>query len=123
MQSLKYLLRGPLWKSLPTPALGLKMTIRNDCYLYSASFFLFCFGLYYLCFNALDTLSFYFFLLVTDVPQIDLEKGEENEWISKDQIKKRKKKHKDYQPNYFLSIPITNKEVLFKKHTHNYFLL
>ena len=60
-------------------------------------------------------LLFYFFLLVTDVPQIDLEKGEENEWISKDQIKKRKKKHKDYQPNYFLSIPITNKEVLLKK--------
>ncbi|XP_053770125.1 A-kinase anchoring protein 7 isoform X2 [Desmodus rotundus] len=48
---------------------------------------------------------------ITDVPQIDLEKGEENEWISKDQIKKRKKKHKDYQPNYFLSIPITNKEI------------
>ncbi|KAM5327744.1 A-kinase anchoring protein 7 isoform 2-T2 [Glossophaga mutica] len=47
----------------------------------------------------------------TDVPQIDVEKGEENEWISKDQIKKRKKKHKDYQPNYFLSIPITNKEI------------
>ncbi|XP_053520776.1 A-kinase anchoring protein 7 isoform X3 [Artibeus jamaicensis] len=48
---------------------------------------------------------------LTDVPQIDLEKGEENKWISKDQIKKRKKKHKDYQPNYFLSIPITNKEI------------
>ncbi|XP_054425939.1 A-kinase anchoring protein 7 isoform X2 [Pteronotus mesoamericanus] len=48
---------------------------------------------------------------ITDVPQIDLEKGKEDEWISKDQIKKRKKKHKDYQPNYFLSIPITNKEI------------
>ncbi|XP_036901630.1 A-kinase anchoring protein 7 isoform X2 [Sturnira hondurensis] len=48
---------------------------------------------------------------LTDVPQIDLEKGEESKWISKDQIKKRKKKHKDYQPNYFLSIPITNKEI------------
>ncbi|KAF6112638.1 A-kinase anchoring protein 7 [Phyllostomus discolor] len=48
---------------------------------------------------------------ITDAPQIDLEKGEENERISKDQIKKRKKKHKDYQPNYFLSIPITNKEI------------
>ncbi|XP_045699767.1 A-kinase anchoring protein 7 isoform X5 [Phyllostomus hastatus] len=48
---------------------------------------------------------------ITDAPQIDVEKGEENERISKDQIKKRKKKHKDYQPNYFLSIPITNKEI------------
>ncbi|XP_074189691.1 A-kinase anchoring protein 7 isoform X10 [Rhinolophus sinicus] len=48
---------------------------------------------------------------VTDVPQINLERSEGNEWLSKDQIKKRKKKHKDYQPNYFLSIPITNKEV------------
>ncbi|XP_019584942.2 A-kinase anchoring protein 7 isoform X4 [Rhinolophus sinicus] len=48
---------------------------------------------------------------ITDVPQINLERSEGNEWLSKDQIKKRKKKHKDYQPNYFLSIPITNKEV------------
>nr|XP_019584954.1 PREDICTED: A-kinase anchor protein 7 isoform X13 [Rhinolophus sinicus] len=48
---------------------------------------------------------------ITDVPQINLERSEGNEWLNKDQIKKRKKKHKDYQPNYFLSIPITNKEV------------
>ncbi|XP_070273793.1 A-kinase anchoring protein 7 isoform X1 [Myotis yumanensis] len=45
---------------------------------------------------------------ITDVPQVNLERSEENEY--KDQIKK-KKKYKDYQPNYFLSIPITNKEV------------
>ncbi|XP_019519046.1 PREDICTED: A-kinase anchor protein 7 isoform X2 [Hipposideros armiger] len=48
---------------------------------------------------------------ITDVPQINLERSKENEWISKDQIQKRRKKHKDYQPNYFLSIPITNKEI------------
>ncbi|XP_032449140.1 A-kinase anchoring protein 7 isoform X3 [Lynx canadensis] len=48
---------------------------------------------------------------VTDVPHINLERSKENEWISKDQIKKKKKKQKDYQPNYFLSIPITNKEI------------
>ncbi|KAM7135502.1 A-kinase anchoring protein 7 isoform 4-T5 [Molossus nigricans] len=47
---------------------------------------------------------------LTDVPQINLERSEENEWISKDQMKK-KKKHKGYQANYFLSIPITNKEI------------
>ncbi|XP_005859068.2 PREDICTED: A-kinase anchor protein 7 isoform gamma isoform X2 [Myotis brandtii] len=46
---------------------------------------------------------------ITDVPQVNLERSEENEY--KDQIKKKKKKYKDYQPNYFLSIPITNKEV------------
>ncbi|KAM8790325.1 A-kinase anchoring protein 7 isoform 1-T1 [Rhynchonycteris naso] len=48
---------------------------------------------------------------ITDVLRMNLERSEENKWISKDQIKKRKKKHKDYQPNYFLSIPITNKEI------------
>ncbi|XP_032699405.1 A-kinase anchoring protein 7 isoform X2 [Lontra canadensis] len=48
---------------------------------------------------------------ITDVPHINLERSKENERISKDQIKKRKKKQKDYQPNYFLSIPITNKEI------------
>ncbi|XP_032958385.1 A-kinase anchoring protein 7 isoform X3 [Rhinolophus ferrumequinum] len=48
---------------------------------------------------------------ITDVPQNNLERSEGNEWLSKDQIKKRKKKHKDYQPNYFLSIPITDKEI------------
>ncbi|XP_035976722.2 A-kinase anchoring protein 7 isoform X2 [Halichoerus grypus] len=48
---------------------------------------------------------------ITDVPHTNLERSKENERISKDQIKKRKKKQKDYQPNYFLSIPITNKEI------------
>uniref|UniRef100_A0A673TKC0 A-kinase anchoring protein 7 n=1 Tax=Suricata suricatta TaxID=37032 RepID=A0A673TKC0_SURSU len=48
---------------------------------------------------------------VTDVPHINLERSKENERISKAQIKKRKKKQKDHQPNYFLSIPITNKEI------------
>lgn len=56
-------------------------------------------------------LLFDFYLLVTDVPQVNLERSEENEY--KDQIKKKRKKNKDYQPNYFLSIPITNKEVLY----------
>lgn len=56
-------------------------------------------------------LLFDFYLLVTDVPQVNLERSEENEY--NDQIKKKKKKYKDYQPNYFLSIPITNKEVLY----------
>ncbi|KAG8510849.1 A-kinase anchor protein 7 isoform gamma [Galemys pyrenaicus] len=46
---------------------------------------------------------------ITDVPQINSERNKENEWTSKDQ--RRKKKKKDYQPNYFLSIPITNKEI------------
>lgn len=54
-----------------------------------------------------------FFPLVTDIPQINLERSEENEWINKEERKKGRKRHKDYQPNYFLSIPITNKEVLF----------
>ncbi|XP_059970789.1 A-kinase anchoring protein 7 isoform X3 [Mesoplodon densirostris] len=48
---------------------------------------------------------------ITDVPKINLERSKENEWNNKDKIKKRKKKQKDYQPNYFLSIPITNKEI------------
>ncbi|XP_045661507.1 A-kinase anchoring protein 7 isoform X3 [Ursus americanus] len=48
---------------------------------------------------------------ITDVPHKNLERSKENERISKNQIKKRKKKQKDYQPNYFLSIPITNKEI------------
>ena len=69
--------------------------------------------LYYLCLTALDILLFEFFSLVTDVPKVNLERSKENECNNKEQIKKRKKKRKDYQPNYFLSIPITNKEVLF----------
>uniref|UniRef100_A0A8C9NVV9 A-kinase anchor protein 18 n=1 Tax=Spermophilus dauricus TaxID=99837 RepID=A0A8C9NVV9_SPEDA len=47
---------------------------------------------------------------ITDVPQIKLKRNIENEQIKNDQIKK--KKGKDYQPNYFLSIPITNKEII-----------
>ncbi|XP_050642309.1 A-kinase anchoring protein 7 isoform X4 [Macaca thibetana thibetana] len=49
---------------------------------------------------------------ITDEPQINLKRSQENEWIKGDQVKKRKKKQKDYQPNYFLSIPITNKEII-----------
>ncbi|XP_023585938.1 A-kinase anchoring protein 7 isoform X2 [Trichechus manatus latirostris] len=48
---------------------------------------------------------------ITDVPQLHLKTNEENECIRKDQIKKRKKKCKYYQPNYFLSVPITNKGI------------
>ncbi|XP_062042746.1 A-kinase anchoring protein 7 isoform X2 [Lepus europaeus] len=49
---------------------------------------------------------------IIDVPQIKLKRNKENECIKSDQMKKRKKKQKDYQPNYFLSIPITNKEII-----------
>ncbi|XP_008005227.3 A-kinase anchoring protein 7 isoform X1 [Chlorocebus sabaeus] len=49
---------------------------------------------------------------ITDEPQVNLKRSQENEWIKSDQVKKRKKKQKDYQPNYFLSIPITNKEII-----------
>ncbi|XP_055247875.1 A-kinase anchoring protein 7 isoform X8 [Gorilla gorilla gorilla] len=49
---------------------------------------------------------------ITDEPQINLKRSQENEWVKSDQVKKRKKKRKDYQPNYFLSIPITNKEII-----------
>ncbi|KAK2498977.1 hypothetical protein MC885_015424, partial [Smutsia gigantea] len=55
-----------------------------------------------------------------DVPRINLERSKENERICKDQIKKRKKRQKDYQPNYFLSIPITNKEGFFGTWDHVY---
>ncbi|XP_012520621.1 PREDICTED: A-kinase anchor protein 7 isoform gamma-like [Propithecus coquereli] len=48
---------------------------------------------------------------ITDVPQINLERSKENEQIKSDQIMKKKKTQKDYQPNYFLSIPITKKEI------------
>ncbi|KAM6181799.1 A-kinase anchor protein 7-like [Erethizon dorsatum] len=48
---------------------------------------------------------------VTDVPQINSKRSKEKDSIKSKQIKKRKKKHKDYQPNYFLSIPITNKKI------------
>ncbi|XP_012882370.1 PREDICTED: A-kinase anchor protein 7 isoform gamma isoform X3 [Dipodomys ordii] len=39
-------------------------------------------------------------------------KSKENEQIKSEQVKKRKRKLKDYQPNYFLSIPITSKEII-----------
>ncbi|XP_077019019.1 A-kinase anchoring protein 7 isoform X2 [Tamandua tetradactyla] len=48
---------------------------------------------------------------ITDVPQINLKKSQEKEWNRKNEIKKIKRKLKGYQPNYFLSIPITNKEI------------
>ncbi|XP_047614618.1 A-kinase anchoring protein 7 isoform X2 [Phacochoerus africanus] len=49
---------------------------------------------------------------IIDVPQRNLERSKESEWNNKEQIKKKKKREKDYQPNYFLSIPITNKEIV-----------
>ncbi|XP_058531228.1 A-kinase anchoring protein 7 isoform X2 [Ochotona princeps] len=48
---------------------------------------------------------------ITDVPKIKLKINKQNECIKSDQIKKRKRKGEDNQPNYFLSIPITNKEI------------
>ncbi|XP_020042460.2 A-kinase anchoring protein 7 isoform X1 [Castor canadensis] len=48
---------------------------------------------------------------ITDVPQRNSKRSKENECIKSDQIKKRKRKLKDYQPNYFLSIPVTNREI------------
>uniref|UniRef100_A0A8D2CXD2 A-kinase anchor protein 18 n=1 Tax=Sciurus vulgaris TaxID=55149 RepID=A0A8D2CXD2_SCIVU len=48
---------------------------------------------------------------ITDVPPKISKRSVGNEQITNDQIKKRKKRHKDYQPNYFLSIPITDKEI------------
>lgn len=56
-----------------------------------------------------------FFPLVTDVPQMNLKRSKAKESVKNKQIKKRKKKHEDYQPNYFLSIPITNQKVLLFK--------
>uniref|UniRef100_A0A8D2DGF2 A-kinase anchor protein 18 n=1 Tax=Sciurus vulgaris TaxID=55149 RepID=A0A8D2DGF2_SCIVU len=58
-----------------------------------------------------NTLLFGFFPLVTDVPPKNSKRRVGNEQITNDQIKKRKKRHKDYQTNYFLSIPITDKEI------------
>nr|XP_008993318.3 A-kinase anchoring protein 7 isoform X1 [Callithrix jacchus] len=49
---------------------------------------------------------------ITDEPQINSERSKEKERIKSDRVKKRKPKRKDYQPNYFLSIPITNKEII-----------
>ncbi|XP_055455277.1 A-kinase anchoring protein 7 isoform X1 [Psammomys obesus] len=48
---------------------------------------------------------------LTDVPQINSKRSKENKGSKNDHIKKRKKPTKDYQPNYFLSIPITNKKI------------
>ncbi|XP_063089556.1 A-kinase anchoring protein 7 isoform X4 [Cavia porcellus] len=48
---------------------------------------------------------------VTDVPQMNLKRSKAKESVKNKQIKKRKKKHEDYQPNYFLSIPITNQKI------------
>ncbi|KAM5228780.1 A-kinase anchor protein 7-like [Ctenodactylus gundi] len=45
----------------------------------------------------------------TGIPQIS-SKRTKDESVKSDHIKK-KKKNKDYQPNYFLSIPITNKKI------------
>lgn len=52
------------------------------------------------------------FPLVTDGPQIHSKRGKEKEDVKNERIKKRKKTPKDYQPNYFLSVPITNKKVI-----------
>ncbi|XP_040614102.1 A-kinase anchoring protein 7 isoform X6 [Mesocricetus auratus] len=48
---------------------------------------------------------------ITDVPQMNSKRSKEKEGIKNDHIKKRKKALKDYQPNYFLSVPITNKKI------------
>ncbi|XP_023570047.1 A-kinase anchoring protein 7 isoform X2 [Octodon degus] len=48
---------------------------------------------------------------VTDVPQINSKRREEKDSIKNKQVKKKKTKHKNYQPNYFLSIPITSKKI------------
>ncbi|XP_069866189.1 A-kinase anchoring protein 7 isoform X2 [Dipodomys merriami] len=48
---------------------------------------------------------------ITDASPIN-SKSKENEQIKSEQEKKRKRKLKDYQPNYFLSIPITSKEII-----------
>ncbi|XP_036595426.1 A-kinase anchor protein 7-like [Trichosurus vulpecula] len=51
-------------------------------------------------------------LVVPVVTEINLKRGQENMVPGKeDPMKKKKKKKKDYRPNYFLSIPITNKEI------------
>ncbi|XP_076784128.1 A-kinase anchoring protein 7 isoform X1 [Arvicanthis niloticus] len=48
---------------------------------------------------------------VPDVPQGNPKRSKENRGDRNDHVKKRKKAKKDYQPNYFLSIPITNKKI------------
>ncbi|XP_051020006.1 A-kinase anchoring protein 7 isoform X2 [Acomys russatus] len=48
---------------------------------------------------------------IPDGPQINSKRSKENEGNKSDHRKKRKKPTKDYQPNYFLSVPITNKKI------------
>ncbi|XP_038194323.1 A-kinase anchoring protein 7 isoform X6 [Arvicola amphibius] len=48
---------------------------------------------------------------ITAVPQTNLKRSKENEGIKNEHIKKRKKPSNDYQPNYFLSVPIINKKI------------
>ncbi|XP_026642051.1 A-kinase anchoring protein 7 isoform X5 [Microtus ochrogaster] len=58
-----------------------------------------------------DDCGSYLFPLVTDVRQANSKRSKENEGIKNEHIKKRKKPSKDYQPNYFLSVPIINKKI------------
>ncbi|XP_021030010.1 A-kinase anchoring protein 7 isoform X1 [Mus caroli] len=46
-----------------------------------------------------------------DVPQANPKRSKEDRGDKNDHVKKRKIAKKDYQPNYFLSIPITNKKI------------
>lgn len=91
--------------------LHLKMTIIHDCCLLYILHDFFLFKLGYLCLNVWDTFLLCF-PLVTDVPQTNSKRSKENEGIMNEHIKKRKKPSKDYQPNYFLSVPIINKKVI-----------
>ncbi|GAB1294993.1 A-kinase anchor protein 7 isoform gamma [Apodemus speciosus] len=47
---------------------------------------------------------------IPDVPQGKPKRSKESRGDRNDHVKKRKKAKQDYQPNYFLSIPITNKK-------------
>ncbi|XP_052025699.1 A-kinase anchoring protein 7 isoform X2 [Apodemus sylvaticus] len=48
---------------------------------------------------------------IPDAPQGNPKRSKESRGDRNDHVKKRKKAKKDYQPNYFLSIPITNKKI------------
>nr|XP_048281215.1 A-kinase anchoring protein 7 isoform X3 [Myodes glareolus] len=48
---------------------------------------------------------------ITDILQTNSKRSKENEGIKNEHIKKRKKPSKDYQPNYFLSVPIINRKI------------
>jgi hypothetical protein len=66
------------------------------------------------CARHTHTLSLLCSPLGPDVPQANPKRSKEEEedrGDKNDHVKKRKKAKKDYQPNYFLSIPITNKKV------------